>query len=104
APVWTGLHVSSADEQGASIAFNCGGVAGSPPSHAVQLSRARTTGMRSCSSAHSSFDLVVTIAKLRTHSPAGERQFSHKPASAIRHRSASAIAYGCFPVAVFFHS
>src|SRR5262245_23242203 len=24
------------------------------------------------------------IAKLRTHSPAGERQFSHRPASAIR--------------------
>src|SRR6516225_5777053 len=32
------------------------------------------------------------IAKLRTHSPAGERQFSHKPASAIRRRSANALA------------
>jgi hypothetical protein len=33
---------------------------------------------------------VVTMAKLRTHSSAGERQFSHKPASAIRPPSASA--------------
>jgi hypothetical protein len=56
--------------------------------------------VRLCSSAHSSFDAVVTIAKLRTHSPAGERQFSHSPASAIRSRSASAMAKGCFPAAV----
>src|SRR5215472_13476599 len=35
---------------------------------------------------------VVTMAKLRTHSPADERQFSHRPASAMMPRSASAIA------------
>jgi hypothetical protein len=44
--------------------------------------------------------MVVTIAKLRTHSPAGECQFSHKPARAMMPRSARASAYGCFPVAV----
>ena len=38
--------------------------------------------MRLCSSAQSSLGSVVTIAKLRTHSPAGDFQFSHKPASA----------------------
>jgi hypothetical protein len=43
-------------------------------------------------SAQSSFGRVVTIAKLRIPSPAGERQFSHKPANAIRRRSASATA------------
>jgi hypothetical protein len=32
------------------------------------------------------------MAKLRTHSPAGERQFSHKPANAISRPSESAIA------------
>jgi hypothetical protein len=36
--------------------------------------------------------LVVTMAKLRTHSPAEERQFSQSPASAINPRSASAMA------------
>jgi hypothetical protein len=40
-------------------------------------------GMRLCSSAHNSFGCVVTIAKLRMRSPAGDRQFSHNPASAI---------------------
>ena len=33
--------------------------------------------------AHNSFGVVVTIAKLRTHSPAGRCQFSHTPASAM---------------------
>jgi hypothetical protein len=28
--------------------------------------------------------VVVTIAKLRTYSPAGERQFPHSPARAIQ--------------------
>src|SRR5438045_5193505 len=46
----------------------------------------RTTGIRLCSSAQSSFGIVVTIAKLRTHSPDDERQFSHRPASAISPR------------------
>jgi hypothetical protein len=45
---------------------------------------------------------VVMIAKLRTHSPAGERQFSHRPANAIRLPSASAVAWGYGPG--FFHS
>jgi hypothetical protein len=49
-------------------------------------------GMRLCSSAHNSFGAVVTTAKLRTYSPAGERQFSQTPASAIRPRLLSAIA------------
>jgi hypothetical protein len=43
-------------------------------------------------SAHNSFGTVVTIVKLRILSPAGERQVSHKPASAMSRRSASAIA------------
>jgi hypothetical protein len=60
--------------------------------------------MRLCSSAHSSFGVVVMIAKLRTHSPAAERQFSYKLARAISRRSASAIAYGYLPLVVFFHS
>jgi hypothetical protein len=38
------------------------------------------------------FGMVVMIAKERTHSPAGECQFSHSPASAMMPRSASAIA------------
>ena len=50
------------------------------------------TGMRVWISAHNSFGTVVMIAKLRTHSPAGERQFSHKPANAMMPRSASASA------------
>jgi hypothetical protein len=45
-----------------------------------------------CSSAHNSLGFVVMIAKLRIRSPVGERQFSHKPASAMMPRSASAIA------------
>jgi hypothetical protein len=48
--------------------------------------------MRSWSSAPSSFGFVVMIVKLRTRSPAGERQVSQKPAMAIRRRSTSAIA------------
>jgi hypothetical protein len=48
--------------------------------------------MRWCNSAHNAFGVVVMMAKLRTHSPAGERQFSHKPAKAIRRRLASAMA------------
>jgi hypothetical protein len=47
---------------------------------------------------------IVTIAKLPIHSPPGERQFSHSPASAFGRRSASAIAKGWLPVPVFFHS
>jgi NAD(P)-dependent dehydrogenase (short-subunit alcohol dehydrogenase family) len=58
-------------------------------------------GIRLWSSAHSSFGVVVTIAKLRTHSPAGERQFSQSPASAISPRSASAIAKGAYSAAKF---
>jgi hypothetical protein len=42
--------------------------------------------------AHSLFGLVVMMAKLRTHSPDGDRQFSHRPAKAISPRSANAIA------------
>jgi hypothetical protein len=62
------------------------------PSQAGHTSGFKTTGIRSCSSAHSSFGAVVTIAKLRTHSPAGERQFSHRPANAISLPSASPTA------------
>ncbi len=46
--------------------------------------------MRLWSSAHNSFG--VTIVKLRTRSPAGERHVSHNPAIAISRLSASAIA------------
>jgi hypothetical protein len=48
--------------------------------------------MRLWSCPHSSFGVVVIMAKLRIHSAAGERQFSYRPASAISRRSASAIA------------
>ena len=40
--------------------------------------------MRLWSRAHSSFGVVVMMAKLRIHSPAGDFQFSHRPANAIR--------------------
>jgi hypothetical protein len=46
----------------------------------------------------------VIIAKLRIYSPAGERQFSYRAASAMRRPSASAIAYRRLPVAVFHSS
>jgi hypothetical protein len=81
--------------------LSCVESAGSSPSHAGQVSGFSITGSGSRRTAH---ELVVMIAKLRTHSPAGERQFSHRPASAIGRRSSSAIAYGCLPFAVFFHS
>ena len=48
--------------------------------------------MRLWISAHNWFGTVVTIAKLRTRSPAGECQFSHKPASAISPPAFSAIS------------
>jgi hypothetical protein len=48
--------------------------------------------MRLCSSPHSSFGVVVMMAKVRTHSPAGDRQFSHRPANAISPQSDNAIA------------
>ena len=59
-----------------------------------------TAGMRLRSSAHNSFGVVVMIAKERTHSPAGECQFSHKPASAMMPRSASSIWLGEQPADV----
>jgi hypothetical protein len=46
--------------------------------------------MRLWSLAHNSFGVVVMIAKLRIHSPAGECKFSHKPASAMMPPPASA--------------
>ena len=48
-----------------------------------------TTGIRLWSSAHNSFGVAVTIVKLRTRSPAGERQVSHNPAIPISRRPAS---------------
>ena len=45
-----------------------------------------------CNSAHSPFGTVVMIVKLRTRSPAGERQVSHRPAIPISRRSVNAIA------------
>jgi hypothetical protein len=64
--------------------FNCASAAGSSPSQTGHASGAMIAGMRLCSSAHNSLGAVVTIAKLRVRSAAGERQFSHNPASAIR--------------------
>ena len=49
-----------------------------------QVSGLSTTGIRLCSSAQSSFGVVVAIVKLRIRSPAGERQVSHNPAMAMR--------------------
>src|SRR5262249_55169381 len=88
----TGQHVISSDGYGLSMPFSRPPSTGSSPSQAGQVSGFRITGMRLWISPHSSLGLVVMIAKLRTHSPAGERQFSHRPANAIRRRSASAIA------------
>ncbi len=47
------------------------------PNHSAHASGPKITGIRSWSSAHSSFGLVAMIAKLRTFSPEGER--SHRP-------------------------
>ena len=88
----TGQHVIAPEGYGARRDLSWRGSAGSSPSQAGHVSGPRTTGIRLCSSAHSSFGVVVTIAKLRTHSPAGERQFSHSPANAIKPGSAGAIA------------
>jgi len=79
----TSQQVIPSDGYGARRALSWPGSVGSSPSQTGQVSGPKTTGIRSWSSAQSSFAAVVTIAKLRTHSPAGERQFSHKPANAI---------------------
>ncbi|MGC2525507.1 MAG: hypothetical protein WA417_23135 [Stellaceae bacterium] len=63
--------------------LSCGTSAGSSPSQTGHASGLRTTGMRLWSFGHNSFGVVVMMAKLRTHSPAGECQFSHNPASAM---------------------
>jgi len=47
--------------------------------------------MRLWSCARSSFGVVVMMAKVHIRSRAGDFQFSHRPASAIRPRSPSAI-------------
>jgi hypothetical protein len=48
-----------------------------PPSHAAgHVSGPRTIAIRLCTSARSSLGVVVTMAKLRTHSHAGERHVS----------------------------
>ena len=88
----TGQQVISSEGKGTSSALREDASADSSPSQTGQVSGLRTTGMRLCNSAHNSFGVVVMIAKLRTHSPAGERQFSHRPANAIRLPLASAIA------------
>jgi hypothetical protein len=90
--VLTGQQVISSDGYGARRALSSCGSDGSSPSQARHASRPMTAGIRLCSSAHSSLGFVVMTAKLRTHSPAGERQFSHSPASAIKPRSARATA------------
>ncbi len=46
-------------------------------------SGAKKTGIRLCRSAHNPVGVVARIAKLRTRSPAGERQVSYDPASAM---------------------
>lgn len=89
---FTGQQIMPSEGKGASRAFNADVSAGSSPSQRGQASGFRTTGIRLCSRAHSSFGVVVTIAKLRIHSPSGDFQFSYRPASAIGLRSASAIA------------
>jgi hypothetical protein len=71
----TGQHVISSDGYGPNMPFSRVASAGSSPSHAGQAAGFR---MRLWISAHSSLGVVVMIAKLRTHSPAGERQFSHR--------------------------
>ena len=96
----TGQQVIASDGNGASRALSWRGSDGSP-SQVGHASDPRITGIRLCNSVNSWLGVVVTMAKLRTHSPAGERQFSHTPANAIRRRSASATAWGCFPSADF---
>src|SRR6516162_11834173 len=74
--VLTGQQIISSEGYGASAAFKSRTVAGCSPSQAGHESGFSTTGMRLWSSAHNSFGCVVMIAKERTHSPAGECQFS----------------------------
>jgi hypothetical protein len=88
----TGQQVMASEGKGASRDFSRASSAGCSPSHSGHASGARIAGIRLCSAAHSSFGSVVMIAKLRTRSPAGERQLSHSPASAISLRSAKGIA------------
>src|SRR5215472_6239753 len=71
----TGQQVIAPDGWGARRALSSRGFAGSSPSQAGHTSGATTAGIRLRSSAQSAFGLVVAIAKLRIHSPAGERQF-----------------------------
>jgi hypothetical protein len=80
----------ASDGNGARRALSWRGSAGSSSSHIGHAAGPRTTGIRLCSSGHSSFGVVVTMVKLRT---AGERQLSYCPASAIMPRSASAIPW-----------
>ena len=84
--VLTGQQIISSEGYGASTAFKSRTVAGCSPSHAGHTSGFSTTGIRLWSSAHNSFGVVVMIANEQTHSPAGECQFSHKPASAMMQR------------------
>jgi hypothetical protein len=63
------------------------------------------TGMRSSIWPTSSFESVVMIAKVRTHSPAALFQFSHSAATPKGEPSFIAMAYGCFALSLIaFHS
>ncbi|MGA8761237.1 MAG: hypothetical protein WB611_33855 [Stellaceae bacterium] len=60
--------------------------------------------MRLWISAHNLFGVVVMIAKLCTHSPAGDFQFFHTPASAMMPVTGERQRIRMFPGRVFFHS
>ena len=76
---------------GARRALSWPGSAGSSPIQVGQVSGPKTVGIRSCSSAQSSFGVVVTMAKLRSHSPAGERQ--GLPQAGQRHHASISQCY-----------
>ena len=76
----TGQQVIASDGNEASSALSWRGSDGSSAGGVGHASDPRTTGIRLCNSAHSSLGEVVTMAKLRTHSPAGERQLLSRKA------------------------
>jgi hypothetical protein len=78
--VLTGQQIMSSEGQGASSALSWGTSAGCSPSHTGHVSGFKP---RACSSAQSSFGVVVMMVKLRILSPAGERQVFHNPAMPI---------------------
>jgi hypothetical protein len=75
----TGQQIISSERQGASSALIW---ARGPAVRRATPAMFRASKPRACSSAHSSFGVVVMMVKLRILSPAGERQVSPQPGHA----------------------